>query len=193
MQTKIGADYAYLFEEGRYVLIGKLIDLETGEDLTELAKDKDNIELLKSFPEADMVVFPATGKTQQTITIFTDSDCPFCRKLHKEVPELQKAGIKVRYIPFPRGGKLGKAYENMKSIWCAKDRLTAMSIAKGTKPGSLKKTDCAAASIVDRGYELGIKIGLRGTPAIILENGRMLNGYVPAKELIKLSRSNPNN
>jgi thiol:disulfide interchange protein DsbC len=189
-QAKVGADYAYLFEQGRYALVGDLIDLKTGKNITELAKGKDKLNLLLSFPETDMVIFPANGSTEQTITILTDTDCPFCRKLHKEVPQLQKADIKVRYIAFPRGGKLGSGYAGLKSVWCAKDRNAAMDIAKGIVPGELSTKDCDAAAAVDRGYELGVKVGLRGTPAIILENGLMLEGYMPANKLITLSRSN---
>ena len=189
-QAKVGADFAYLFEQGRYALVGDLIDLKTGKNITELAKGKDKLNLLQSFPETDMVIYPAKGKTQQTITILTDTDCPFCRKLHKEVPALQEAGIKVRYIPFPRGGKLGSGYAGLKSVWCAKDRNTAMDIAKGITPGKLGKENCDAAAAVDRGYELGVKVGLRGTPAIILENGLMVEGYMPSNKLITLARSN---
>jgi len=189
-QSKVGADYAYLLEEGRYVLIGELIDLQTGKNLTELSKEKNNLQLLSSFPETDMVIYPAIGKTQQTITILTDTDCPFCQKLHQEVSVLQEAGIKVRYIPFPRGGKPGSGYLALKSVWCAKDRNAAMDIAKGISPGKLDTTDCDAAAAVDRGYQLGIEVGLRGTPAIILQSGLKVEGYMPSDKLIALSRSN---
>jgi len=189
-QSKVGADYAYLLEEGRYALIGELIDLQTGKNLTELSKGKNNLQLLKSFPETDMTIYPAIGKTQQTITILTDTDCPFCRKLHQEVPALQEAGIKVRYIPFPRGGKSGSGYADLKSVWCAKDRNTAMDIAKRAIPGQLDRKECDAGAAVDRGYQLGIDIGLRGTPAIIMQNGLKVEGYIPFDKLITLSRSN---
>jgi len=179
-QSKVGAGYAYLFEEGRYALIGELIDLQTGKNLTELSRNKNNLALLQDFPEADMVVYPAKGKIQQTITILTD----------QEVPALQAAGFNVRYIPFPRGGKLGSGYAGLQSVWCAKDQNAAMDIAKGVAPGELVKESCDAATAVDKGYELGIKVGLRGTPAIILENGLMVEGYMPSNKLITLSRSN---
>jgi thiol:disulfide interchange protein DsbC len=185
-QSKVGADYAYLFSNGRYALVGELIDLQTGNNLTEQAKGKDNLELLNTISESDMVVFPAKGQEKHAITVFTDTECPFCRKLHAEVPQLQAAGIKVRYIPFPRNGPAGASYESMKSVWCAKDRQKAMSIAKGITEGVLPKPGCPEARAVDQGFALGIKIEIRGTPAIFLPTGRLLEGYVPAKELVQL-------
>ncbi|MCW8963046.1 MAG: thioredoxin fold domain-containing protein [Gammaproteobacteria bacterium] len=189
-QVRAGSEYAYLFSGGRYALIGNLIDLQTGQNLTEQAKEKLTLQLLETFPESDMVIYPPEDTTQQTLTILTDTDCPYCRKLHKEIPQLQKAGIRVRYIPFPRGGKQGKGYADMKAVWCAKDRTVAMDIAKGVNSGDIDMNGCMEAAAVDRGYEFGLKIGLRGTPAIILQNGRMLEGYVPADRLIELSRTN---
>lgn len=189
-QATVGNDIAYLLSEGRYALVGELIDLKTGENLTDLAKSKIILKLLRTFPEADTVLFPAAGKVQHTITILTDTDCPFCRKLHKDIPALQKEGITVRYIAFPRNGKQGSSYNTMKSVWCAKDRAQAMSIAKGTLDGELPQATCEKSNAVDRGFEFGLKIGLRGTPAIILPNGQMIEGYVKPAQLIEMIKAN---
>jgi len=189
-QAKVGPDYAYLSSDGRYALIGELIDLKTGTNLTEQSKSRDRIKLIESFEQSQMTVFPAKGKTTGKLTILTDTDCPFCQKLHKELPSLQAAGITVRYIPFPRGGNRGKGYADLKSVWCAEDRRAAMDIAKGVVPGKLGPGDCAAATAVDQGYKLGIEIGVRGTPAIIMQNGQIIEGYLPAARLIQLARDN---
>jgi thiol:disulfide interchange protein DsbC len=189
-QAKVGPDYAYLSSDGRYALIGELIDLKAGTNLTEQSKSRDRIKLIESFEQSQMTVFPAKGKTTGILTILTDTDCPFCQKLHKELPSLQAAGITVRYIPFPRGGNRGKGYADLKSVWCAEDRRTAMDIAKGVVPGKLGPGDCEAATAVDQGYKLGIEIGVRGTPAIIMQNGQIIEGYLPAARLIQLARDN---
>ena len=185
-QTKVGSDYAYLLSDGRYVLIGELIDLKSGSNLTDALRGKDNLKILIAFSESDMVVYPAKGDANSVITILTDTDCPFCRKLHMEVPQLQNAGIKVRYIPFPRNGREGSGYQVMRSVWCSKDKTGAMDIAKGISEGKLGASDCQGGDAVDKGFELGRKIGIRGTPAIFLPDGRLLEGYVPANQLIKI-------
>lgn len=186
VQSKYGNQYIYATKDGRYGFAGDLIDLQTGENLTERLRKHDRLALLKKFKSEDMAVLPAKGKEKAQITIFTDTSCPFCRKLHKEVPQLIKAGVTVRYIPFSRGGKEGRGYEDLRSVWCSKDRAAAMDIAKGTEKGILGFGDCKAADAVDKGYQFGIEIGLRGTPAIVMPDGNFLQGYRPAKKLLKM-------
>jgi thiol:disulfide interchange protein DsbC len=183
-QVKIGGRYAYVNADGNYALIGNLVDLKNGTNLTEQAQAKENIPLLKSFPEKDMIIFPAKGDEKGFVTVFSDTSCPYCRKLHKEVPKLQQAGITVRYIPFPRGLKRGSGYEEMKSVWCSDDRVRAMNIANRVIKGELEKKDCAIDDVLKAGYELGNKIGVRGTPTIFLTNGIKLGGYLPAANII---------
>jgi len=119
------------------------------------------------------------------LNVFTDTSCTYCQKLHQEIKYLQQAGISVHYYPYPRGGVRGPGYSDMKRVWCADDKLAAMSIAKGALAGTLSPTgDCASASYVDDGYVLGNRIGVNGTPALYTSNGTKFNGYVPYQELI---------
>lgn len=186
LQVKLGNDYAYLSDDGRYLFTGELIDLKTQKNLTRERKAKDTLALLKQFPEQDKIVFSAKDEEKASITVFTDTSCPYCRKLHSEMPALQKAGVTVKYIAFPRAGLQGAAYETMKSVWCSEDRQKALSIAKSThSSSSSNKKDCEAGKAVDTGYELGKQIGITGTPAIILSNGELISGYVPQKQLLR--------
>jgi thiol:disulfide interchange protein DsbC len=185
-QVKAGNAYVYLSGDGRYALIGDMLDLTTGENLTERRRAGDRLGLLKGFPDADKVVFMAQGEERARLDIFTDTSCPYCRKLHAEVPQLRNAGVTVRYLPFPRGGTKGSGYADLKAVWCAADRAAAMDIAKGTAQGRLGDGDCDAAGAVDRGYLLGQQVGITGTPAILLPDGRLQAGYLPAKQLIEL-------
>ena len=97
---------------------------------------------------------------------------------------LQQAGISVHYLPYPRGGNQGPGYQELKQVWCAKDRAAAMNIAKGISAGSLSKGNCAGATIVDEGYALGNRVGVTGTPALFKSSGEMISGYVPFAQLI---------
>lgn len=186
VQSKYGDQYIYATKDGRYGFVGDLIDLRTSENLTEKLRKGDRLALVEKFKPENMTIFPAKGKEKAQITIFTDTSCPFCRKLHKEVPQLTKAGVTVRYIPFPRGGKEGPGYEDLRSVWCSKDRAAAMNIAKGINKGVLGFGDCKAANLVDKGYLFGIQIGLRGTPAIVMPDGEFLQGYRPATKLLEM-------
>ena len=185
-EVKAGSAYVYLSSDGRYALIGDMLDLTTGDNLTERRRAGDRLGLLKDFPDSDKVVFAAQGEERATVDVFTDTSCPYCRKLHAEVPQLRSAGVTVRYLPFPRGGNKGSGYADLKAVWCAEDRAAAMDIAKGTAQGSLGKGDCDAAAAVDRGYLLGQRVGITGTPAIVLPDGRLQPGYLPARQLLTL-------
>jgi len=183
-QVKIGGRYAYISADGSYALIGNLVDIKNGINLTEQAQAKENIPLIKSFPQKDMIIFPAKGDEKEVLTIFSDTSCPYCKKLHTEVPKLQQAGITVRYIPFPRGLKRGGGYNEMKSVWCSDDRVRAMNIANGIIKAKLEKKDCAVDDVLKAGYDLGNKVGVEGTPTIFLANGTKLGGYLPAANII---------
>ena len=183
-QLKMDSRYVYLLEGGKYLLVGDLYDLQKNENLTETLRKQDTQAKISTFPETDMVIYPAKGTEKAVITIFTDTDCPFCRRLHQQVPELQQAGVKVRYIAYPRGGKIGDTYKTMQSVWCAKDRAQAMSDAKHDIDFA-GRTDCAGAKAVDAGYDLGNDLDIQGTPAIILPDGELISGYRPATELLQ--------
>ncbi len=185
-QTKFGDKYAYLIEGGRYVFIGDLIDLKNARNITEVSRRASVKELLAKVPLSDLIIFPSTGQERAVLNVFTDTSCGYCQKLHTEVGYLQEAGISVHYFPFPRGGNRGPGYKDLKSVWCATDKNVAMNIAKGVTKGELPDGNCEKATAVDRGFALGRKIGITGTPALFSANGTKFNGYVPHNELIPM-------
>jgi thiol:disulfide interchange protein DsbC len=126
-----------------------------------------------------MVVYEAVGERKATLTVFTDVDCPYCRKLHAEVEALNDMGIAVRYLAFPRTGLNTETHIKMISTWCAPDRLAMMTSAK--RGGDVPKADCE--NPVASQYQLGREVGVTGTPALVLEDGTILPGYVPAATL----------
>jgi thiol:disulfide interchange protein DsbC len=185
-QTKFGSKFAYLTGDGRYVLIGDMIDLQSQSNLTEIARQGIAKKALASMPTSELAVFPAADETKAVLNVFTDTSCPYCKKIHEEVPKLQKAGIEVRYYPFPRGGKRGPGYQDLKKVWCSEDRAKAMDIAKEISKGELSDGTCAEASLVDKGYDLGNEVGVSGTPALFTASGRKFDGYVPYQKLIPM-------
>jgi thiol:disulfide interchange protein DsbC len=183
-QVQIGNRYVYLLDDGRYALMGDLINLENGKNLTELSRRVGVVETISEFSDEDLIVFAAKGETRATLTVFTDTSCPYCQKLHNEIDQLQAAGITVRYLPYARGGVKGPGYQTLKSVWCAEDRNKAMTDAKNQHFEGLPSGDCAQSAMIDRGYRAGNQVGIRGTPALIKSNGEKIEGYVPYRELI---------
>ena len=183
-QTKFGNKFGYLIDDGRYVFIGEMFDLERAQNLTEISRRVVIKDELAKVAESDMAIFPASETEKAQLTVFTDTSCPYCKKLHEEVGFLQQAGITVRYLPYPRGGERGPGYTTLKQVWCAEDKKVAMDIGKGITEGELPAGDCEAADFVDRGYEMGNALGVTGTPALYLESGEAITGYVPYAQLI---------
>jgi len=152
-------------------------------DLTEQAMGKVRQQAIQAFA-GDMINYPAENE-KYSITVFTDINCGYCRKLHNEVAQLNQLGISVKYLAFPRGGLNSKTYQDMASIWCAEDSVQAMNNAK--RGGKVVPESCT--NTVAEQYELGRRLGVTGTPAIVFENGQMQPGYVPAAQLFSILSS----
>jgi thiol:disulfide interchange protein DsbC len=181
-QIQVGMTVVYMSRDGKYLLNGNLIELETRENLTDLAKSVARQSAMQKISESSMIVYPANGKQTHFITVFSDIDCPYCAKLHKEIPALNEAGITVRYLGYPRSGMGSPSYHKAVSVWCAKDSLKAMDSAMLGKP--VENKVCVNPV---RDHMMQAKyFEVNGTPNIILDNGDLLPGYVPAKELIKI-------
>ena len=149
---------------------------------TEAARTGERKELLDSLDESEMLVFaPPEVRTRATITVFTDIDCGYCRKLHQEVPELNRLGIAVRYLAYPRAGIGSDSYDKAVSAWCADNPNLALTQAKAGQ--EIEKKTCS--NPVAAQYALGGKFGVSGTPAIILEDGTLQPGYLPATEMAR--------
>ncbi|MBU2709675.1 DsbC family protein [Zooshikella harenae] len=182
--TLAGNQIIYSNVDGNYIFRGDLLKLD-GKKVTNLTakeRNKEVAKLLKDFPDEKMVVFSPKGKKKAHITVFTDVDCGFCRKLHKEVPQLNEMGIEVRYMAFPRGGEQSPAFATMQSVWCSKDRQQAMTKAKNGEKITADKCD----NPVLEEFKLGVQLGVNGTPALFLADGTMIPGYRPADQLAKL-------
>jgi len=181
-QIQIGMTVVYMSQDGRYLLNGGLVDLTTRTNLAEQAKSTARKNILAEIPSSSMIIYPAKGQERHYVTVFADIDCPYCTKLHKEIPELNQAGITVRYLAFPRAGLGSPSYDKAVSAWCAKEPAKAMDEAMLGK--ALPKMTCD--NPIKEHMMLARRFEVNGTPNIILDNGELLPGYVPAKELIKI-------
>ena len=177
-EVTFGGRLVYLTADGRYLIQGKMIDLETRTEITE-----DRLSELKSAALAkvgeDRMIIYGPEDAKDTVTVFTDIDCGFCRKLHGEMARYNEENIRIRYLFYPRAGIGSDSYNKAVSVWCADDRRAAMDKAKAGKDVPAKTCD----NPVQEHYELGQTMRISGTPALLLEDGEMIPGYVPAHKL----------
>ena len=177
-----GAEVSYLTADGKYFIDGNVYDMKSRDNLTEELRTHARIALIGAVPESEMLIFsPANPK--YTITVFTDVDCAYCRKLHSEMAELNRLGIRVRYMFYPRTGPGTESWKKAEVVWCSPNRNDALTRAKAGAALDMNRT--CAPTPVKREYELGENVGVRGTPAIFTENGDYLSGYMPPQELVQ--------
>lgn len=173
----------YLTPDGRFMLEGSIIDLVDRVNLSEQRRGSLQLALIQEMPEDEMIVFNnEAGDAERWITVFTDTDCGYCQKLHREIDQITDANIKVRYLMFPRAGMESASFVELQSVWCADDQQAAMTAAK--TGGSVEEAACE--NPIQSHVDLAGRVGLRGTPLIYLDDGTKIPGYRPADELIKL-------
>jgi thiol:disulfide interchange protein DsbC len=174
----INGEIVYFSKDARYVFQGDVISLEKRQNITELKRVDLRKQTLASVDDAEMIVYEPK-KTEYTLTVFTDIDCGYCRKLHEQMAEYNALGIRIRYMAFPRAGVDSESYDKAVDVWCAKDRNQALTDAKNGI--EVNSETCKAP--VQAQYELGKRLGVSGTPALFLESGELLPGYIPPKRL----------
>lgn len=177
-ELSIGGDVGYVTADGKYLIHGDLIDLGTQANLTEVRRQDYRKKVLADIGEQNMIVF-SPKNPKYTVTVFTDVDCGYCRMLHSQISGYQAQGIAVRYVFFPRAGLGSESFKKAESVWCAKDRRDALTRAK--KGETLAPAHCKTP--VAREYQAAMDLGVRGTPAIIAQDGRLIAGYMPPENL----------
>jgi thiol:disulfide interchange protein DsbC len=181
-----GAEIIYVTQDGRYAFAGDLFHMGDRLNITEARRKELRQKLLAEVPESSMVVFAAPNP-RHTITVFTDVDCFYCRKLHSQIAEYNRLGITVRYLAFPRTGPDTESWHKAEQVWCAKDKKTAMTRAKLGE--TLSAARCNSDSVAKE-YALGQALGINGTPGIFTKDGSLLPGYVPPVELLAELKAN---
>jgi thiol:disulfide interchange protein DsbC len=176
-----GTDIAYVSADGKYAISGDLYDLGSNNNLTEDHRRELRVKAIAAVPESEMLIF-GPRDPKYTVTVFTDVDCPYCRKLHSQIGDYNRLGVRVRYLAFPRTGPNTASWTKAEQVWCSTDRNDALTRAK---LGQALKTKPCANNPVAREYALGQDFALQGTPAIVLPDGELLPGYVPPDVLVQ--------
>jgi thiol:disulfide interchange protein DsbC len=174
-----GAIIAYISGDGRYLLQGDLIDLVDQVNLSEKDRNKARVKMMTDISDDQTIVFKPEN-VRHVVSVFTDVDCTFCRRLHSQIDEYMDEGIEIRYLLYPRSGPASPSWSKAEQVWCSDDRNEALTLAKLDK--NFDTHDCDA-SIISTHYAMGQDVGLRGTPAIVLEDGTLFSGYLPPRQL----------
>lgn len=172
----------YSNADGSHFVVGDLYENSDNGlvNLTERARNQERVAALQSVPQSERIIFRGIDEPKATVTVFTDTSCPYCSRLHETVPELNERGIAVHYLAFPRSGMQSEAARVMQQVWCAGNPTEAMTTAK---QGEALSGSASCDNPVASQYDLGLEMGVQGTPAIILPDGEMVPGFVPPERL----------
>jgi thiol:disulfide interchange protein DsbC len=174
-----GSIVAYISTDGRYLMQGDLIDLDTQVNLTEESRSVARRDLMSGVEDEEVILF-TPEKVKYSVSIFTDVDCSYCRRLHSQIEDYMALGIQVRYLLFPRNGPASSSWNTAEEVWCSADRANALTLAKLDR--DFDTTSCDA-TMVQNHYTMGQEVGLSGTPAIVLDDGELIAGYLPPDAL----------
>ena len=177
-QVIVGGQVMYVSNDGKYLMQGTLYDIENKRDAGATALAGMRKELLAQIPLKDRIVF-APANPKYTVTVFTDVECGYCRKMHSEIDDYMKQGIAVQYVAFPRMGLASDDFRKMEAVWCSNDRKQALTLAKQDK----KVVSKNCTNPVAMQYRLGQRMGLEGTPMVLAADGTQIGGYVPPAQM----------
>jgi len=175
-----GSVVAYISADGRYLLQGDLIDLTNQVNLSEESRTNSRRELMSTVTDDQVITF-SPAEVKYSVSIFTDVDCTYCRRMHSQIDEYMAQGIEVRYLLYPRNGPASTSWNKAEEVWCSADRNEALTMAKLDR--SFETSSCDASTVSDM-YIVGRDVGLNGTPAILLDDGTLIGGYLPPDQLM---------
>jgi thiol:disulfide interchange protein DsbC len=177
----MGSVVAYVSADGKYLISGNIYDLGTQSNLTATRRNAARAKALAALREDQMIVF-SPENPKMTVTVFTDIDCGYCRKFHSHIADLNKAGVRVRYMMFPRTGPGTESWRKSEEVWCSADRKDALTRAKRGEP--VKAKDCGDAAITAQ-YAMGEDLGVEGTPAVFTQLGDYIGGYLDPAQVVQ--------
>ena len=176
----IGAKVLYMSKDGKFLIEGDVFELTGMKNLTEGKRTVGRMKAVSAIDESTMITFTPEKEVKHTIKVFTDIDCGYCRKLHREMDAYLAEGIEIKYLAYPRSGKNTPSYHKAVGVWCADDKKAAMTKAKnGGKVATKEKCD----NPVDEHMAVAEVVGVTGTPTLVFSDGRVIPGYLPAKRL----------
>jgi len=172
----------YVTEDGNFFIYGNIfkINKDSISNITDIEIAQRRSLILSSLASSELISFKAANE-EHVVTVFTDVDCGYCRKLHNEIKEYNKLGITINYAAFPRSGLGSEAFMKMVSAWCSENKMLNLTRLKNNKEVEINFCE---RQPVSKHYAIGNKLGVTGTPAIFSSDGRLFPGYLSPEDLL---------
>lgn len=175
-----GSELYYITDDGKFLINGSIIETVSRKNVTEEKKTTIRKDIVSQFGEDQRIdFFPENMKHH--VTVYTDIDCGYCRKLHSEMQQFNDLGIGISYLLYPRSGIDSPSYDKAVTAWCAVDRNKALTQSQNGILLEPKQCD----NPVKEHYASGLKAGVRGTPNIVTDSGVLWATYMSPEALLK--------
>lgn len=178
-EVRADGQILYFSEDGEYLVVGDIYRVSDRSNITELARAGIRAEILATSDPKTHIAY-GDPDAKDVVYVFTDSSCPYCQRWHEHVDTLNKAGVRVEYLAWPRGGQRSPALKEMEAVWCSKDRAKAYDDLIAGTPSA---TDTCSSPVLAH-YALGEQVGVQGTPAVFTADGRQVGGYTSAQAIL---------
>lgn len=182
-EVVMGKNIAYVDEDANYFLFGHIFDMTTQQDITQARIDDLNQIDFNNLP-LDKAIKIVKGDGSRVFAVFSDPDCPYCKRLEADLSELNNYTMYV--FLFPIAELHPEASAHAKAIWCSADKPSAWHefLLKDTLPvvdaAKLQECKTPIGDIEKLGHELGVN----GTPTLITKAGKVMPGAPQGKEAL---------
>lgn len=178
-----GTKVYFATHDGRYLFAGPILDTEQRSDIVSLQENQLRRAYLSSLPNDVFVNYPSNGPSKHQITVFTDIDCPYCRKFHDYMTRFNQLGVSVNYVMLPRTGVGSKSHIKTVAALCSDN--AAVSITKAMQNKEPTSNSCAS-SVMSQHMKITRDLKINSTPTIVLPNGQLKLGLVSPDQLLAL-------
>ena len=177
----------YVTKDGNFFIYGDIykINIDSYSNITDLEISKRRSIILSNLKPSELISFKSKNE-KYSVTVFTDVDCGYCRKLHNQIEEYNKLGITINYAAFPRSGLGTDSFTKMVNAWCSDNTKLSLTRLKNNKEVDVNFCDNQPVS---KHYAIGKKLGVTGTPAIFSTDGILIPGYLSPEDLLTKLKS----
>lgn len=169
--------------DGQYLFAGPIIDIEKRTNIVDSRENKVRRSYINSLPENITVTYPSSGAKKYEITVFTDIDCPYCRRFHNDMNNYNELGVTVNYLMLPRSGVGSSSYKKTVAALCAENPSESITLAMQNIAIAAKTCE---NNMINQHIKIARDLNISNTPTIILPNGQLKLGQVKPKQLLIL-------
>jgi thiol:disulfide interchange protein DsbC len=178
----VNGEIVYSDENFDYIIYeGNIIDVKNDRNFTEERKRKLAMIPFDELP-LDLAFKRVKGKGERKMAVFTDPDCPFCKRIEGDLAKVDN--VTIYMFLFPIDSLHPNATDKAKRIWCSADRSKAWDdyMQKGVTPSAAPTCD----NPVDKLVQFGSQRGINATPTLVFGNGERVPGAISAAQIEKL-------